>query len=525
MGASAGRAGRLIAGSEATEAPTPPPPADAEPPPSVALEFELPAEAAARLPRLPALRPHRLGRARGGTADRVWLDSADGRLAAQGLVVEAPTRGPRRLLRILPPAEALWHPGQPPEILRSLTAGEALAEAGEAPLTPIAAFIGRQHAIRLAVPGGEVEALLTEGRLRSLAEERPAATLRLSGPAGAVLDAARMLAASLPIRPVLSALAEQGRALAAAVPPRPFRLGPADTSAATTVEDAFLRAAGHLLEVAAQQSARIAPGAPPEPVHQTRVALRRLRSVFRVFRAATDCAALRAFDAGLREALTVLGPARDWDVFQTGIAREIADAFDEDPRIASLRRAAEARRAEAYEAVAAMLAGPAWRLLAIEGIGILLLRPWREGAEEERLAMLDAPAAPFGRAVLDRRWQRLRRAGAGFDELSAEQLHELRLDGKRLRYAAEVFAPLFGQRATRRFLRRVSALQEGLGLANDAAVARGLARSLAAPGHAGRAWAVGAAEGWSEARLAARRGAAHEAWEKLQGKDRFWTGD
>ena len=94
---------------------------------------------------------------------------------------------------------------------------------------------------------------------------------------------------------------------------------------------------------------------------------------------------------------------------------------------------------------------------------------------------------------------------------------------KRLRYAAEVFAPVFGAKAGRRFLRRVAALQEGLGLANDAAVARGLAARLAKPGDGGRAWAVGVVEGWSEARVAANRGDALRAWQRLHGKDRFWS--
>jgi triphosphatase len=134
-------------------------------------------------------------------------------------------------------------------------------------------------------------------------------------------------------------------------------------------------------------------------VHQTRVAIRRLRSVLRVFRAATDCAALRAFDAGLREAVAVLGPARDWDVFQGGMARRSRTPSTRN-RASAFRRAAEARRAEAYRAVAAMLAGPGWRLLLVEGIALLLARPWREGATEERLALLDAPAAEFGRQVL-----------------------------------------------------------------------------------------------------------------------------
>lgn len=489
----------------------------------VTLDFELPAEAAGRLGRLPAIAALRSGRARGATTSTMWFDTADGRLAAEGLVVEVPARGPRLLLRTLPEATETWHPARSPAVLRRLAPDELPEEAGGDALAAIAAFAGRQQTFRLDSPHGAVQAVLQEGKLRSLATEKAAARLSLSGPMPAVLAAARGIAAELPLLPPLAALAEEGRALAMSLPVRAHRLGAPDTSAATTAEEAFLTAAGHLVEVVRQQSARIRQDAPPEPVHQTRVALRRLRSVFRVFRATTDCAVLRALDGKFRDVLAVLGAARDWDVFLGGIIRQVEAAFPEEKRIAALRRAAEAQRRDAYAAVLAMLGGAPWRLLLIDAVEMLLTRPWRDGVEPERLAMLGAPVAEFGRSVMDRRWHRLRRAGGDFEALPAEALHELRLDGKRLRYAAEVFAPVFGAKAARRFLRRVAALQEGLGLANDAAVARGLAAKLAKPGDGGRAWAVGVIEGWSEARVVANRGDALQAWRQLHGRDRFWS--
>jgi CHAD domain-containing protein len=507
----------------APAASSPEPAAEAPAPDLVTLDFELPPDAASRLGRLPVITALRTGRARGVAVSIMWFDTADGRLAAAGQVVEAPARGPRALLRILPAPSAIWHPARAPERLRSLDADESPEEAGGDALAAIAAFTGRQQGFGLETPQGAVQAVLLDGQLRGLAAERAAARLSLAGPLAAVLAAARAITAEVPLLPPLTALAEEGRALALGLKPRPYRLGAPDTSAAKTAEEAFLGAAGHLIEVVRQQSARIRQDAPPEPVHQTRVALRRLRSVFRVFRTATDCAALRAVDTKLREVLTVLGPARDWDVFLGGIIRQVEGAFPGEKRIAALRRAAEAQRRDAYAAVLGMLGAPPWRLLLIEALEMLLTRPWREGAEQPRLEMLDAPIASFGRSVMDRRWQRLRRAGQDFEALSAEALHELRLDGKRLRYAAEVFAPVFGARTGRRFLRRVAALQEGLGLANDAAVARGLAARLARPGDGGRAWAVGVVEGWSEARVAASRGDALQAWQRLHGKDRFWS--
>jgi CHAD domain-containing protein len=340
----------------------------------------------------------------------------------------------------------------------------------------------------------------------------------------AVIAAARGIAEQLPLSPPLATLAEEARSLATGTHARPHRLGPPDTSAATTVEDAFVRTIGHLLEVLHQQAARIRHDGGPEAVHQARVALRRFRSVLRVFRTVTDGPALRSLDARLREVVGMLGPARDWDVFLAGIGRDVAAAFPEEERIEALLRAAEGRRRDAYDAALAMVAAPAWRILMIEALGMILTRPWRDAEALPRIEALDAAARPFGRAILDRRWTRVRRAGADFEALSAEQLHELRLDGKRLRYAAEVFAPMFCANAARRFLQRLARLQDGLGIANDAAVARGLARALAARSP-GRSWAVGVVEGWCEARVADHRGDAFLAWTRLNGKDRFWTGD
>ena len=511
--------------AEAQAAPAADEAGEAAGPADLTLEFVLPPEAAGRFGRLAAVARWRSGRARGAQRDRIWFDTPDGALAARGLVVEAPARGPRRLVRTRPDTAGPWHPGLPAPVLRELDADAGLAEAEGAGLAAVAAFSGREHAYRLATPGGAVQARLLSGELRSVAAQRPAARLSLAGPPTAVLALARALAAETAILPPCAALAEEGRALATGVPARPLRQGAPDTSAATTAEDAFRHAVGHLFEVVRQYSARIAPDATPEPVHQTRVALRRLRSVFRVYRRAADCAALRALDARLREVLAVLGPARDWDVFLGGIAAEVVAAVPADRRIEGLLRAAAKEREAAYAAVVQMLDGAPWRVLLLDGLEFLLTCPWRDGAGEELRDALDAPAAAFGRAVLDRRWARLRRAGNDFESLTDEELHELRLDGKRLRYAAELFAPLFGAKAGRRFLRRLAALQDELGLANDAAVARGLTARLARQGDAGRAWAMGVVDGWSAARGAADRGAALKAWERLAGRDRFWSTD
>ena len=82
--------------------------------------------------------------------------------------------------------------------------------------------------------------------------------------------------------------------------------------------------------------------------------------------------------------------------------------------------------------------------------------------------------------MLSRRLKRVAAAGEGLDGLAPELLHDVRLLAKRLRYAAEIFAPLWPGKATRRFLERLAALQQELGMLNDGAVAAGLLDELAA---------------------------------------------
>ncbi|MFC7538292.1 CHAD domain-containing protein [Siccirubricoccus deserti] len=257
-------------------------------------------------------------------------------------------------------------------------------------------------------------------------------------------------------------------------------------------------------------------------MHQLRVALRRLRSVLKVLRPAVRCPEVDGFDVGLKRLAARLGPARDWDVFLGGMGAAVAAALSGERRIATLLKAAEARRQTAYAALRQELEGPGFRLLVLDGLALLLQRPWHGiGCALGQVAAVDAkprlppdtPLEDFAAQLLDRRWRKLADKGEDIAEHGAEALHELRLEAKRLRYAAELFAPLWPGKSARRFQKRLAALQEALGLANDASVARGLVASL---GSKVPAWAVGAVEGYATARALPARKHALAAWEDLR---------
>ena len=89
--------------------------------------------------------------------------------------------------------------------------------------------------------------------------------------------------------------------------------------------EAFAHVVGHLTDVVLHFAPTAADGREgPEPVHQMRVAVRRLRSAIKVFRRAVSSPAVDAADAGLKALAAKLAPTRDWDVFVTETATSVA---------------------------------------------------------------------------------------------------------------------------------------------------------------------------------------------------------
>jgi CHAD domain-containing protein len=487
----------------------------------LSLEAELPPALADKLLRIPALAALREGRSRSAALVLTWLDTADGVLAQQGLVLEEPRRGPRRLLRSLPEEGAPWQPGGLPELVAELAPGEVPESVGMAALIPYAAFDGRRTVVPLR---GGVEAVLLAGRLRAVADEAQVLRLQLSGPAEAVLASLAALAEEVPALPPRAALPEMARALARIEPLRPRRLAAPILDPAMDVEGALRLLIGHLAEVLIWHTPGAAAGVEQTGVHQMRVAIRRLRSALRAFRPAADGPSLRRFDEEARILAAVLGPARDWDVFLAGLGAELSEALPEEPRIAQLIHAAEGKREAAYTALRATLSGAGYRRLLWDAVRLVETAPWRAEGDAEAADRRARGLTDFAAGVIEKRWRKLTEVGAEIGHLPDDEFHALRLEGKRVRYVAELFAPLWAKKRGRRFLARLAEVQEAFGLANDAAVARALVAPLAGRGnHGATAWAVGVAEGWALARARRARSRAAAAWEDMLAGEPFWS--
>jgi CHAD domain-containing protein len=104
---------------------------------------------------------------------------------------------------------------------------------------------------------------------------------------------------------------------------------------------------------------------------------------------------------------------------------------------------------------------------------------------------------------------------------SDEALHATRIRAKRVRYAAEAVAPVFGKPA-RAFARAAATLQDVLGEHQDAVVASAWLREAAGP--TAQAFAAGQLAAIEAEAARSARAAWPSAWKTLSRKRlRFWT--
>ncbi len=204
-----------------------------------------------------------------------------------------------------------------------------------------------------------------------------------------------------------------------------------------------------------------------EFLHDARVAVRRQRSAVGQLRGVFDEAATERLRSGLADLGRMTGEARDLDVHiltMPGFAAWLPES--QHPGLELLID--ELRRMRAAEQK---------RLIA-EFDSATFAATMRELAGLYR--QRDAAGPEASRLIVDLARQRIRRAHKKLikrgsrigPEAPLEQLHRLRIDGKKLRYLLEFFTSLFPQRQLRALIRALKGLQENLGDLNDLAVQR-----------------------------------------------------
>jgi triphosphatase len=360
----------------------------------------------------------------------------------------------------------------PAEITGSLG---ALARDGVA---PVFATRFRRRAQRLAFDGAEVEIAFDEGTVEAGEHQEPLAEIELelkAGDTSVLYDVGMRLLDVAPVRIGTLSKSGQGYALAVNAVPQVTKAEGSIISAEHCVDDAIamLMSSGqrHLLA----NQAIVEDGRNPEGVHQTRVALRRLRTACWLLRKEVPSPAFQAFGAEAKWLMQALGPARDWDVFATSTLARLQTGCASDVDFEALRRAAEPHRAASYVALREAFLDPRYTRFQLSLCRWIERRHWRTEVSSETLATLTEPASTLAVRVLARLHRKALKEGAHFGRLAPEARHDLRITLKKLRYAAEFFLPIFaGHAPAKRYVARLAKLQDALGHANDSTATRSL---------------------------------------------------
>jgi triphosphatase len=276
----------------------------------------------------------------------------------------------------------------------------------------------------------------------------------------------------------------------------------------------------------------------PEGVHQCRIALRRLRSVFDVYRAVLRRKRIEPIDAEVRWLGKALGSARDLDVLQADLLEPAINALGESEQLAPLISGLEEQKAGAYATVREALSSARYRHFLID-ICAFAHRNWRElDKSKDDEGGLGQPLAEFAASALARVHRKLLKRGSDFENLSNGDRHRVRIALKKMRYAVDFFGGVFDDDRQKRFFKSLARLQEDLGRMNDVAVAQAMlarligvapdegADQVQQPASQGRlAFAAGCVLGWHRRRAAEIDQGLIEDWHAFARAEPFWLSE
>ncbi|MFT3736157.1 MAG: CHAD domain-containing protein [Rhodocyclaceae bacterium] len=351
-------------------------------------------------------------------------------------------------------------------------ATRALLETHADEITPLFSTVFRRETREYRPRAGVcILVMLDTGSVHAGNKERPIAELELElveGRGSDLIDLAMQLAIDLPLTPEDTSKAERGYQLFLDTPPTALRAPRNRLTADMTLTEAFHQLASDTLRCWQGNMLGALQHDDPEFIHQLRVALRRLRTLLRVFEAHLPLGFAGHWQLELGHLAASLGGARDMDVMRESVLSAPASA-SAAPDFAALDAHVAVTAARARTQALQVLAAAPSRLLLLQFLKALqaLLDHATESIDDAEPARLVNFAADSLRRLRKRVAARLTLAASS---AAAKDLHSLRIACKRLRYASDFFASLFDDKTMRRYQRTLGDALDSLGEINDVAV-------------------------------------------------------
>jgi CHAD domain-containing protein len=207
-------------------------------------------------------------------------------------------------------------------------------------------------------------------------------------------------------------------------------------------------------------------GEDSEALHKMRVATRRMRAAFGIFKPYFDGEATQPYRQALRETARALGEVRDLDVFQIKLESDLDGLPTEkqinlDPVLPLWHR----EREQARTALLRFLDGNEYQTF-VQEFNLFLNRPEMGVAESETLLPPPYKLEHVIPSVLYDRLGQVQAYEGVLERASLDQQHKLRIKVKRLRYAIEFMGDMLGEEQ-KEVVSVLEKMQDHLGDLND----------------------------------------------------------
>ena len=497
------------------------------PPQEIELKLDIAPAATGELPRRLALQ----GRARPRTKNivSVYFDTPDFKLRKSGFTLRVRRDGRRRLQTVKQESNGgvLLTRNEWEQTIRSNEPDlDAARDTGLKPvlskkiarkLKPLFETSVRRTIFPLHDGQTEIELTLDEGHVAAGRRTSSFSEVELelkSGEPADLFKIARSLGRDVPVHLSLRTKSARGYALIDGGHPAPIKaLAVAlDTNfTAGLALQAIARACLHQF-VANYPLIRVSE---EEALHQTRIAARRLRTALSLFSPMLADTQTQELKAQLRWLTGELNSARELDVFIAGVVKPMAKNGGDRPELTALLKDLRKRRGQAYARVQSAINSFRFRDLMLNAAAWIEVGDWTKNADELASAMRKRPIVETAIDELERRRKKIHKRAKHLRKLSPRRRHKLRIQAKKVRYAAEFFASLFsGKKEEKRrkaFIAALERLQDALGELNDITVHEdltvGLARVRGVNGRVSaarprKAFAAGQVSGYEQARMA-----------------------
>jgi inorganic triphosphatase YgiF len=373
----------------------------------------------------------------------------------------------------------------------------------------------RQRLVRY--DGAEIELALDQGEVSGGRRVSPISEVELelkSGEPATLFALARDLSKAAPLYLSFDTKSQRGQALVADEPVQARRKEKVKLDRKATAAQAFQAIARNALAHIATNAQVLRDQPQPEAVHQVRVSARRFRSALATFKTVVADERYEGVKAELKWLAKAFDQARNLDVFAEAVLQPAATMTDRPGGLDALDQAVADARADARRSACETAASERFRLLMIDATGWAETGAWLQDPKGGE------PARAFAARELDHRLKKVLKKGRRLAQSTDETRHELRIQAKKLRYAAEGFADLYPEKKVDRFVERLKDLQDRLGELNDIATAETLTAGLGLSPDA--AFAAGDLAGLRAAEKPKLIAKAEKALRRLEDAKPFW---